>query len=764
MKKREFTIYPGIPEQRFDVGFANEFRATEITFLGLDEPGDYYLNFDLGNSKVIGVPLQEHKFYLEPPYNEYPGIYECQIEQLIDGVFVGLYEPFKFVVNDSKIANTHESEVPYNYEKSFKEMEKARVHSEEVTKSIENKRDAGEFDGQSPTTEIIEGDGTHTIVVTDRDGEHRTEVKDGTVTQEFKDLAAQVHTDADASKEAADSALKTKTSAEETLETANTVKSAIEQTKTDVDGLAKASASSAESASGSASNASTYASNASASAGQASTSAGNASASASDAAGSAKAAQDASTSAEGFASNASTSAEAAKASETNASKSATTAGDKAGEASASAEQSATSAGEAKTSETNAKASETKAKEFADQCNLKVALPMKDGQPVHGQAGDYAISDGKGGVVFVSRSNLIDWEEIRGFVRSGIAKDRYEIGYQFNVPITYNGKIYQVPFHVASYRDIITEAGETKPAMILQPHLLLPMSVQYDEPEAFYEAEGSELPAGTYHVVITNKWGDHVAAGDTYSFTLTKPVPVGGQICGFKHAPYSGVTMNVKVYADAYATEPLETAELIKGANGAKLADLDYPGNECNSFQRTCYGYNRWANSFVRQYLNSHGTGWWKKQNKYDRPGSGASSMVGFLDCVDPEFLSVLGPVKVTTALNTVTDKAEGDREATYDTFFLPSLEEMSINPQLAGAEGNVLDYWNQVSGGQKFPWYKETPELVQLAVDDNRAKYTWLRSASRGYAHYVWFVFPSGYVGSSSATYAYRLAPLCAIY
>ena len=115
-------------------------------------------------------------------------------------------------------------------------------------------------------------------------------------------------------------------------------------------------------------------------------------------------------------------------------------------------------------------------------------------------------------------------------------------------------------------------------------------------------------------------------------------------------------------------------------------------------------------------------------------------------------------------MNTVTDKAEGDREATYDTFFLPSLEEMSINPQLAGAEGNVLDYWNQVSGGQKFPWYKETPELVQLAVDDNRAKYTWLRSASRGFAYSVWNVYPSGSVSTNFATSANHLAPLCAIY
>ena len=540
--------------------------------------------------------------------------------------------------------------------------------------------------------------------------------------------------DAKKSAESASSALKAQT--------------AIEQTKTDVDNLAKASATSAGSASASASSAST--------------SAGNASASASNAAGSASAASSASTAAKEFANNASTSAGAAKTSETNASKSATTAGEKAGEALASAGQSATSAGQAKTSETNAKTSEVNAKKYADQCNLKVALPIENGQPVHGQAGDYAISDGRGGIVFIPRKDLTNWEEVRGFVRSGIAKDRYEIGYQFNVPITYNGKTYQVPFHVASYRDIITETGETKPAMILQPHLLLPMSIQFDEPEAFYEAEGSELPAGTYHVTFKDKWGDYVAAGDTYSFTLTKPVPVGGQICGFKHAPYSGVTMKVYVYADAYSTEASETAVLTKETAGTKLGEFTSKIGECNSDGKLCYGYNRWANSFVRQYLNSRGTGWWKKQNKYDRPGSGAASMIGFLDCVDKEFLSVLGPVKVSTAQNTVTET--GATDVTYDTFFLPSLEEMSINPQISGVEGPVLDYWNQVSGGQKFPWYKDTPELVQLSVEDNRAKYVWLRSAIRNYSSYVWYIFPSGYVHNFDATTARCLAPLCAIY
>ena len=64
---------------------------------------------------------------------------------------------------------------------------------------------------------------------------------------------------------------------------------------------------------------------------------------------------------------------------------------------------------------------------------------------------------------------------------------------------------------------------------------------------------------------------------------------------------------------------------------------------------------------------------------------------------EKEFLDCIQPIKVVTALNTVSDKAVGETEVTYDTFFLPSLEQMYITPQLAG-EGDVWEYWKRASG------------------------------------------------------------------
>ena len=130
-----------------------------------------------------------------------------------------------------------------------------------------------------------------------------------------------------------------------------------------------------------------------------------------------------------------------------------------------------------------------------------------------------------------------------------------------------------------------------------------------------------------------------------------------------------------------------------------------------------------------------------------------------------EFLECIQPIKVVTALNTVSDKADGETEVTYDTFFLPSLEQMYINPKLAG-EGDVWEYWKRASGmSTKMQQWQTYPQIRTYAIESHTsAQYVRLRSAYRDYACYTWRVNSSGYVSNFSlAVGALRCAPACVI-
>lgn len=326
----------------------------------------------------------------------------------------------------------------------------------------------------------------------------------------------------------------------------------------------------------------------------------------------------------------------------------------------------------------------------------------------------------------------------------------------------------MPLDIVHFGDVTLKDGSVVPGMYLQWHFATPYAVMYDAHEAFYYAE-EELPAGTYCITVGNNWGTNCKEGEIYNFTLTTPVPAGGQLSGFKEMP-DQVPTNWRVYSweSKEATEPIETVSVTAGENGTSLGTLQTTGNEqLNSIQRTAYGYNRWSQSAIRQYLNSDKEKgkWWKPQNNYDRSPDQLSTKTGFLAGFEEEFLEVIGEVKVTTALNTITDASEGIQEDTYDKIFLPSLEQIYVVPQLKGVEGDYWEYWKRATGStEPQAQYGTYPERITYAIDaQTSARTVRLRSASRGYARYAWNVYTSGYVNDGSTHHALWCAPACVI-
>ena len=361
--------------------------------------------------------------------------------------------------------------------------------------------------------------------------------------------------------------------------------------------------------------------------------------------------------------------------------------------------------------------------------------------------------------------------IAKIVRDGYGSVLMDIGDQLNIDWTDGSKSYNVPHDIVHFADVDLKNGDKVPGMYIQWHFCSPFGVQFDAAEAFYYAE-TELAAGTYNIIVGDNWGTNCKKNEQYQFTLSKPVPKGGQIAGFYSMPDKAPSeWTVQTFTDAKSTTPIETVKPTAGSNGTNLGTMSFTGDgKLNSLQRVAYGYNRWSQSAIRQYLNSAKAAgqWWEPQHKWDRPPAELASKPGFLSGYSDDFLNAIKPVRVRTALNTVTDAAVGTYEDTYDKIFLASLEQEFITPQASGIEGEAWDYWKQaVERSTPTPWYKTFAEgghPITYGIDGKTsAQNVRLRSAYRGDASDTWYVNASGYVNNHGAVYSLRFAPACVI-
>lgn len=311
-----------------------------------------------------------------------------------------------------------------------------------------------------------------------------------------------------------------------------------------------------------------------------------------------------------------------------------------------------------------------------------------------------------------------FENVQKIVQSGLAEKVFAIGDQFICPWTdiASGKTYDWVWGIRDFCSCELEDGSVVPGMIIQADYASPFSIQFDAPENEVATEAAFTDG--YYYYIKNTDG---------SFTL-QDVTYGDAIPSGTTYYHSGIR--------------------------------DTTGNICR------YGYNRWSHSAYRQILNSHaGKGeWWEPQHPGDVAPSGLNSTAGFLSGFEEDFLNVIGPVKVTTALNTVTDSALGATEDTYDTMFLLSIEQMYGQPQLTGAEGEALKYWKEATG-LSAPGNGSNVGRITYALENKTSAQTVrLRSAYRGYSYFAWYVNSAGNLHYNSATNAYRCAPACIIH
>ena len=315
-------------------------------------------------------------------------------------------------------------------------------------------------------------------------------------------------------------------------------------------------------------------------------------------------------------------------------------------------------------------------------------------------------------------------QIQQIVAAGKTKDYFEIGDIIfikwtdrspNTPVEYN-----VPFVVTHFGDVYDENDVLhEDAMYLQWLYACPSGVQFDAPEAIVETE-STFQSGYYYYT---KNADN-------SFTEQTVTP--GDVIPSGTTYYKHVRTGMK--------------------------------------DRLRYGSNDWSQSAMRQWLNSSGGKgeWWVAQHESDVAPDQLSTMAGFLTGFDEDWLAVFKPIKVQTSANTVCDG--GVTKVTYDTFFLPSLEQIYGSPQAAGVEGEYWEYWKEATGLESpsngsSSDTNDARKIPALNAPTGSAEHVRLRSATRGSAYGTWAVPSTGYLsGYSSAYYAFRALPACVIY
>lgn len=394
----------------------------------------------------------------------------------------------------------------------------------------------------------------------------------------------------------------------------------------------------------------------------------------------------------------------------------------------------------------------------------------------------ALNANVGAIAKKQMSIESDWSAISDIVNAGNASDIFSVGGMFeNIKYTNvdaaDKKEYTMPWHINAFRNVTLESGDEVPGMILQSEFATLQGVQFTNVRAFLACpEG--LKAGTYHLTIGKDWGTNAKKDKVYQFALTKDVPKGGRLAGFKYMPDSAPT-NWQVFSySADGKTIAETVNVAEGSEGTDLgvmnydtrrviednADLSLKSLKMNSMQETAYGCNRWATSAMRQWLNSEaGKGaWWTAQDEFDIAPEQLSTTSGFLAGLPVDMRSQLKRVKVVTVKNNPTEG--GGTDITYDRVFLPSLEEMYIAKQRSG-EGAYHPYWKMRAGTDSpVPLWTNNDRYKSYALENQTsAQYVRLRSADVGYCNGTWSVYASGYVYYISSTGALRALPLVAI-
>lgn len=169
--------------------------------------------------------------------------------------------------------------------------------------------------------------------------------------------------------------------------------------------------------------------------------------------------------------------------------------------------------------------------------------------------------------------------------------------------------------------------------------------------------------------------------------------------------------------------------------------------------RAQWGSNSWKESNMRQWLNSTGNDWFKKQNEYDVKSGSTGYSSGWMTGFVPGFLDLVMPVYNKTVRNTVSaieGGGGGGYDITLDKFWLLSLKEFNGSNSNNIAEGKQFSYFRDVA----------TTNAQRIQYDEGgTARNVWLRSPNANSASHEFAINTSGASNNTHAHNEYAFQP-----
>lgn len=360
-----------------------------------------------------------------------------------------------------------------------------------------------------------------------------------------------------------------------------------------------------------------------------------------------------------------------------------------------------------------------------------------------------------------------WEDIKNAVRLGLGEKLFPVGYEFTTldTDTKQNIIWVVrthDYHIAANNKLThTMTLEAKNVYSLSSGAQ--KAVQYDATEAFYYAE-QELAAGTYNITIANQAWYTADNGKTFQFTLATAVPAGGQLVFAMTYNATLEGKSVKSYANKTTTTALETVTLTEGSEGTSLGTTNGSSPNVNHMHRAIFGSNNYAQSAVRQWLNSGAAAGsaWAPTNVFDRPASWATSYNGFMHGLPADFLAVVQPAVLACRTNSLFEVESLDGTA----FAINQLYNLKVDKFFLLSRPEIFGDWDSASykDGTQLEYYNGLTATERIKRDAaGTARNAWLRSPNPSNVNSARLDNSSGEVSGSSAYDGYGAAPACII-
>lgn len=323
-------------------------------------------------------------------------------------------------------------------------------------------------------------------------------------------------------------------------------------------------------------------------------------------------------------------------------------------------------------------------------------------------------------------NLKDWKTIRRIVQSGNARKYFPLGHEF---VTYDSERQQnITWRVVGYDHYTPVDSSVKHTMVLESKHILSTSsgsaniTNYSFVQALYCAENEPLEAGSYYFTVRNSNYYTADNGKSFGFTLTRDVPLGGFLSlGRKFNESLEGTRIISRQSNSARAVQIESVVLSESTEGTNLGTTGTA--TLNDITRARAGSNNYAQSYVRQWLNSdkvQSEAVFAPPTKFDYYQN-YEVKSGFLSALPRDFVDCLVAVNLDNNANDVYEVNSldgsnftlGENYQTQDKMFFLSSSELS-GVSYTAMVGKQLEYYKDKQpadyikppvGGTKLTYY-----------------------------------------------------------